>query len=254
MVSRNHQTRPSLGGLDQTETKTDQTIPITGLREVYVAQIPSRFPTYMPLPPQLHGALPNKDTPNLIDQVRGRKRRDFSVCIIGRNQFNNIGTDQIQPGQASNRSAHLACSPSASLGCRKIHRPFVPHPFNDLVNNAIGAKSVDIAGLDASKTARIVLAVVSEAAERRSKSGVDVAVVGDQSLLACKPKEAPMGDKGFIRRFAEGWIPGIKDGSEIVWSPPRESRRGTVRLADVGYSLVSRLAKRARSAVTLHEP
>ena len=30
MVSRNRQTRPSLGGLDQTETKTDQTIPITG--------------------------------------------------------------------------------------------------------------------------------------------------------------------------------------------------------------------------------
>ncbi|KAH8749357.1 hypothetical protein F5883DRAFT_581326 [Diaporthe sp. PMI_573] len=29
MVSRNRQTRPSLGGLDQTETKTDQTIPIT---------------------------------------------------------------------------------------------------------------------------------------------------------------------------------------------------------------------------------
>ncbi|KAH8654811.1 hypothetical protein BGZ61DRAFT_373142 [Ilyonectria robusta] len=30
MVLRNRQTRPSLGGLDQTETKTDQTIPITG--------------------------------------------------------------------------------------------------------------------------------------------------------------------------------------------------------------------------------
>ncbi|KAH7231410.1 uncharacterized protein BKA55DRAFT_199610 [Fusarium redolens] len=31
MVLRNPQTRPSLGGLDQTKTKSDQTIPITGL-------------------------------------------------------------------------------------------------------------------------------------------------------------------------------------------------------------------------------
>jgi hypothetical protein len=30
MVLRNPQTRPSLGGLDQTRTKSDQTIPITG--------------------------------------------------------------------------------------------------------------------------------------------------------------------------------------------------------------------------------
>ncbi|RKK86337.1 hypothetical protein BFJ68_g17157 [Fusarium oxysporum] len=30
MVLRNPQTRPSLGGLDQTKTKSDQTIPITG--------------------------------------------------------------------------------------------------------------------------------------------------------------------------------------------------------------------------------
>ncbi|PVH90055.1 hypothetical protein DM02DRAFT_665604 [Periconia macrospinosa] len=31
MVSRYPQTRPSLGGLDQTKTKSDQTIPITVL-------------------------------------------------------------------------------------------------------------------------------------------------------------------------------------------------------------------------------
>ncbi|KAH8654204.1 hypothetical protein BGZ61DRAFT_487162 [Ilyonectria robusta] len=32
MVLRNPQTRPSLGGLDQTKTKSDQTIPITGVQ------------------------------------------------------------------------------------------------------------------------------------------------------------------------------------------------------------------------------
>ncbi|EGU87129.1 hypothetical protein FOXB_02356 [Fusarium oxysporum f. sp. conglutinans Fo5176] len=35
MVLRNPQTRPSLGGLDQTKTKSDQTIPITGCRDVW---------------------------------------------------------------------------------------------------------------------------------------------------------------------------------------------------------------------------
>ncbi|KAH6952271.1 hypothetical protein BKA56DRAFT_605602, partial [Ilyonectria sp. MPI-CAGE-AT-0026] len=40
MVSRNRQTRPSLGGLDQTETKTDQTIPITELSWMQRLKVP----------------------------------------------------------------------------------------------------------------------------------------------------------------------------------------------------------------------
>ncbi|EXA30014.1 hypothetical protein FOVG_18550 [Fusarium oxysporum f. sp. pisi HDV247] len=36
MVLRNPQTRPSLGGLDQTKTKSDQTIPITGVETVWL--------------------------------------------------------------------------------------------------------------------------------------------------------------------------------------------------------------------------
>ncbi|RKK15566.1 hypothetical protein BFJ67_g17887 [Fusarium oxysporum f. sp. cepae] len=43
MVLRNPQTRPSLGGLDQTKTKSDQTIPITASRESESVAHKSRY-------------------------------------------------------------------------------------------------------------------------------------------------------------------------------------------------------------------
>ncbi|EXA29752.1 hypothetical protein FOVG_18800 [Fusarium oxysporum f. sp. pisi HDV247] len=43
MVLRNPQTRPSLGGLDQTKTKSDQTIPITGLRAGVIDDLDELF-------------------------------------------------------------------------------------------------------------------------------------------------------------------------------------------------------------------
>lgn len=66
---------------------------------------------------------------------------------------------------------------------RQIHRVLGPYAVENLLDDAIGSDDVNFARLDNLEAAVSVVFVVTGAAQRRADAGVDVGVVGEESLL-----------------------------------------------------------------------
>jgi len=87
---------------------------------------------------------------------------------------------------------------------RQVDGVLGPDAVPDLLDDAVGADGVDLAGLDDLKAAVPVVLVVARPAQRRADPGVDVRVVPEQALLRGVVEVRPVVDAGHLgRRAAE---------------------------------------------------
>ena len=93
----------------------------------------------------------------------------------------------------------------------KIHRLFCSHPIPDFLDNSLRTNHINFSCLHNLKSAITVMIIVAHPTQRRANARMDVAIVGQQSLLVCMVKICTMVDGSLFARCAaeDFWAPSI---------------------------------------------
>ena len=93
----------------------------------------------------------------------------------------------------------------------KIHRLFCSHPIPDFLDNSLRTNHINFPCLHNLKSAIAVMIIVAHPTQRRANTRMDVAIVGQQSLLVCMVKICTVVDGSLFARCAaeDFWAPGI---------------------------------------------
>lgn len=122
----------------------------------------------------------------------------LGVGVVRGRDLDDVGADEVDAVEAADDGAELARRPAARLGRTggrgkgrvegvdvdgQVDGPLGADAVADLLDDAVHADGVDLAGLDDLEAAVAVVLVVGQARQRRADAGVDVRVVGQQALL-----------------------------------------------------------------------